>query len=643
MIVSHRHRSRLWSPAGAILLFVPTLVALTGAVGQSCSASESSEACESQFLGPIDVVASPNGKTLYVACGDAEQIAFVDAAGGRVLRLIDMPAEPTGLVLSGDGATLYVTCAAPEGCVCSVDVTSGDLAPSIPVGHGARGPAISPDGRRLYVCNRFDNNVAVVDLQSRKVTLVPTTREPYAAAVTPDGKSVFVINHLPLDRCDAFDVASVVTVIDTATNETETIRMRNGSTRMRGICISLDGNYVYATHALSRYQMPTTQVERGWMNTNCLSAIDARDKKLINTVLLDDIDLGAGDLWGVATTADGATICVAHAGTHEMSVIDAKSLLEKLLAMPEEEDPNEKLGSRSSRKVADVPNDLAFLRGLRRRIPMTGDGPKVNGPRGLAVIGTKAFVAARFSDNLATVDLEPEASEAVDTIALGPEPEMSLERRGEMLFNDATVCLQHWQSCASCHPDGRVDGLNWDLLNDGMGNPKNSKSMLLAHETPPSMYRGVIASAEAAVRSDGVHLLFAQPFEEDALAIDAYLKSLKPVPSPYLVDGKLSTAAQRGKALFFDAKFNCVKCHPEPLFTDMQMHDVGSRGKYDRNDKFDTPTLIECWRTAPYMHDGRHTTMQELLAEGKHGNDTGQLDKLSEQQISDLAEFVLSL
>ena len=127
------------------------------------------------------------------------------------------------------------------------------------------------------------------------------------------------------------------------------------------------------------------------------------------------------------------------------------------------------------------------------------------------------------------------------------------------------------------------------------------------------------------------------------MAIDKYLESLEPVPSPYLVDGKLSPAAQRGKKLFFDAKVNCAKCHPKPLFTDMQMHDVGSQGQLDRRDAFDTPTLIECWRTAPYMHDGRYTTLKDLFAEGKHGLRGGDVGKLSEQQTRDLVEYVLSL
>ncbi|NQT15879.1 MAG: PD40 domain-containing protein, partial [Planctomycetes bacterium] len=534
---------------------------------------------------PIDVAASHDGKTAYLACAGSKRLIVIDLTRRKALTSLAMPAEPTGLVLSPDGAALYVTCAGPEGSVAVVDVKSLSVARLIRVGHGATGPAISPDGKRLYVCNRFDNNVAVVDLATGRIALAPTTREPYAAAVTPDGKSVFVVNQLPAGRGDEFDVASVVTVIDTATKKTETIRMLNGSTCMRGICVSPDGRHVYATHLLSRYQMPTTQVQRGWMNTNALTIIDARQKKRINTVLLDEVDLGAANPWGVALTADGKTICVTLAGTHEMSVIDAEALLDKLLALPEKRDPD----SRDPTTIADVPNDLSFLDGLRRRVLLTTgkahQKPTVNGPRGLAVVGSKAYVAGYFSDNLAVVDLEPkpgdpEESDLVSTIALGPAPEISVERRGEMLFNDATLCHQHWQSCDSCHPDARADALNWDLMNDGMGNPKNARSMVLAHKTPPSMSAGVLSDAEAAVRSEVTHLLFSVPAEEDAVAIDAYLKSLKPVPSPHLAGGKLSPAAERGKELFFDEKINCAKCHPEPLFTDMQVRDVGSRGQY---------------------------------------------------------------
>jgi len=611
-----------------------------------------------QYQGPCDVVASPDGKTLFVINADGCQIAVVDIAGANVARTIGLPPGPTGLALSPDGATLYVTCAAPQGTVSVIDVASGNVKETIPVGHGATGPSVSPDGKWLYVCNRFDNRVALVDLEAKKVALVPVVREPIRSAVTPDGKLVFVTNHLPLDPSDGYDVAAVVSAIDPESRSVTGIRLPNGSGSLRGVCVSPDGKYAYVAHILSRYQMPTTQLERGWMNTNAMSIIDVAEKKLVNTVLLDDIDLGAASPWGIACTADGKSICVTHAGTHELSVIDTAALMEKLASIPATEDEAREAGRYDNRGTyssviaADVPNDLAFLVGLRRRIRLPKGGPwgwldidpfELNGPRGLAIVGSKAYIAVYFSDKLAVVDLEPTPGHPVSSIALGPQPVLTVQRRGELYFHDATLCFQHWQSCASCHPDARMDALNWDLMNDGMGNPKNAKSMLLAHQTPPAMASGVRPDAEAGVRAGFTHILFAVRPEEESVAIDEYLKALEPVPSPHLVNGQLSEAAKRGKELFFSERVGCAKCHPEPLYTDLGMHDVGSRGQYDRRDDFDTPTLIECWRTAPYMHDGHYTTMKDLFTVGKHGEKGGGLGTLNEQEIDDLVEFVLSL
>src|SRR6185369_10945780 len=88
------------------------------------------------------------------------------------------------------------------------------------------------------------------------------------------------------------------------------------------------------THLVSRYHLPTTQIERGWINTAGLTIIDTATLKPINTVLLDNIDSGAANPWAVVWSKDGKRIVVTHAGTHEISVIDAPALLAKLAAMP---------------------------------------------------------------------------------------------------------------------------------------------------------------------------------------------------------------------------------------------------------------------------------------------------------------------
>ncbi len=597
-------------------------------------------AASQDYLSPLALVADAPGKTLYVAEETAKQIAVFDVAAAKVVKTISLPDPPGGLALSPDGQALYVAAGGPNGRIHAVNLKTGTIDYALPAGHTPTAPVLSPDGNTLYVCNRFNNNVAVYDLASKKlVAAIDVVREPVAAALTPDGKLLFVANLIPGGAADLDYVAADVSVIDTAERKiAASIRLPNGSMSLRGVCVSPDGGHAYVTHILARYQLPTTQLERGWMNTNALSIIDVPGKKLLNTVLLDDVDLGAANPWGVAVTADGKCVCATLAGTHQLCVIDRAQLHDKLAKAA----AGEKVSDATS-SYEDVPNDLSFLVGLKRRLNLPG-----NGPRGLALIGAKAYAAEYFTDTIAVVDIDPQAVGAggarpkAQSLALGPEKPLSVVRKGQMFFNDAALCFQKWQSCSSCHPgQGRADGLNWDLLNDGLGNPKNTKSLLLAHKTPPAMGLGVRKDAQDAVRAGIKHIQFAVRPEEDAVAIDEYLKSLEPVPSPHLVSGKLSEAAERGRKIFETA--SCAKCHPAPLYTNMAKYDVATGRDREKNMEFDTPTLIEVWRTAPYLHDGRAVTIKEVLTKYNDNNKHGQTSDLTGEQINDLALFILSL
>lgn len=586
------------------------------------------------YLSPSALVADQTGQTLYVAEATARQVAVFDIATAAVTRTFSLPDPPTGLALAPDQSRLYVTGASPKGQLFIINLQAGKLEAQFESGHTLTAPVVSLDGKTLYVCSRFKHTVSVIDLASGEVSAaLPVSREPVAVALTPDGKLLFVANLLPAGPSNGDYTAAVVSVIDTAAafnRAPTTIPLPNGSTGLRGICVSPDGKHAYVTHILARYHLPTTQLERGWVNTNALSVIDVKTRTLINTVLLDQVDLGAANPWGVACTADGKHVCVTHAGTHELSVIDRTALHDKLARAAAGERVTD-----VSKSADDVPDDLSFLVGVRRRIKLGG-----NGPRGLAIVGSTVYVAEYFSDTIGIVDINPQTRSKPRSRPLGSRRPDTAALRGEMLFHDAGLCFQQWQSCASCHPDGRVDGLNWDLLNDGIGNPKNTRSMLLAHETPPAMSTGVRDNAEIAVRNGIRYIQFAVRPEEDAAAIDEYLKSIKPVPSPYLVNGELSESATRGRAIFTQA--GCAECHPHPLHTDMESYDVGTAVPAGKDREFDTPTLIEAWRTAPYLHDGRSVTIKELLTRHNADDKHGTTSKLSEEQISDLAAFVLS-
>jgi YVTN family beta-propeller protein len=596
-------------------------------------------AAEPEPVSPTALAASPDGNILYVACATANKVLFFDTTRRMVLKSIPMPDMPMGLTLSSNGTRLFVACAAPVSRVCEVDTAKGAIVRTIQAGHTAMDPVLAPDGKILYVCNRFNNDISVIDLGlGKEMKRIPVQREPFAQAITPDGKFLLVANHLPSGRADTNFVAAVVSMADLATGRmVKQVPLPNGSSSVKSIRISPDGKHAAVIHIVSRFQQPTTNIFLGEINGNALSVLDLSRMELLGAVLLDDPDKGAANPWGLAWSADGQTLVVTHAGAHLINVIGFPGLLDQVSRQRRKSGTGPETDS--TQLSAVLTNRLPFIVHSRRHVWLPGTDL---GPRAAVVAGQKIYVANYFSDTLSVIDLTSRKLEAV-SLPLGPKPAMTMVRKGEFYFNDGGICLQGWQSCYSCHPgEGRADGLNWDLVNDGLGNPKNNKSLLLVHQTPPAMSLAVRATAELAVRAGIKGTLFSEQPEEVPVAIDAYLASLKPVPSPHLVNGKPSPQAERGKAVFTEA--GCAECHPPDLFTDLRSYNVGTRGAFDkRSDKFDTPTLVELWRTAPYLHDGSAVTVQDVLTTHNPDDRHGVTSNLSKEQTDDLCEYLLSL
>lgn len=108
-------------------------------------------------------------------------------------------------------------------------------------------------------------------------------------------------------------------------------------------------------------------------------------------------------------------------------------------------------------------------------------------------------------------------------------------------------------------------------------------------------------------------------------------------------EATFTESEKRGWTIFFDASpkmavSECNHCHVDPLFTDLTYQNNGiqrvkqledfqdpgygtvTKNRYD-NGKFRVPTLRNIARTAPYMHDGRFKTLEEVLdhyASGGH-------------------------
>ena len=582
---------------------------------------------------PSDIVASNSGKTLFIASGKHNQIAVINDGNLDNLSILTTPGVPNCIALSHDSNTLFAASGNDIGQLVSIDLATGNVISTVKTGHTPTGIVVANDDKAIFICSRYTNTVQKFSLNGNQISVtditIPVGREPVAADITPDGKFILVVNHLPKGSARDAVIAAEVSVIDLAQNACiKNIPLPIGSTSVNDITISPDGNFAYISHVLARFALPTTQLDRGWMNTNAVSIIDINKLKLLNTVLLDEADLGSANPWGVAISQDGNTLCVAHSGTHEVSLINLPELHNRL-----SDAAARKQVTPVSSSSYDVPNDLSFLAGIRKRVPLQGNGPRT------VVFSDGIFYAAEyFTDSVAKIDLN---GTVTDDIKLNPDLKYTEVRKGEMYFHDADFCFQKWQSCASCHPDdARVDGLNWDLLNDGIGNPKSTKSLLLSHQTPPAMATGIRADAETAVRAGMKYIQFVQRPDKDMVAIDTYLKSLKPMKSPTAVDTNLTAAVERGKKVYNQT--GCSHCHTLPLGTNLKQYDVGTGIGQDLGKKFDTPALVELWRTAPYLNDGRAATIKDVLTRYNIDDKHGRTSNLSPQEIDDLTAYLLA-
>jgi DNA-binding beta-propeller fold protein YncE len=574
------------------------------------------------------VVISRDGSTLYLACATGDCIQRFDVEQETVSAQFKVEGVRE-IVFSPDESRLFAACGEFNGRLVEIDPKSRQVIRSFSVGHTPVSPIVSEDGKTLFFCNRFSRldqpDVFALDLDTGKVrSSARAIREPITMTLSKDGQFLWVVNHLPLMEANLEHVFASLNIYTTQDLEpVAKLDMPPGSFAIRDSTLTHDGKYLFVSHTIGRFTVPTTHLDRGWINTSAVSIFDAIEQRYINTVLLDDTMLGAANPWGMTVTNDDAWLCVNASGTHELVVMDLKEMIRRI-------------GDSATPK--EIVNDLSFLYSVKTRVALEGQGA-----RAIAARGERVYVPMYFSDCVNMIDMWEDGPGAAIGLPLKEASQPDEVRLGEMAFHDATFCYQHWQSCSSCHPDVRSDGVNWDLLNDGIGNPKQSRSLLYTHKTSPVMITGVRGSAEIAITAGMIHIQFHQMTRERDNALNAYLKSVEPIPSPYLTrEGHLTESAKRGKKIFH-GKAACVTCHMPPYYGDRSKHVLGLGTDDDRNREFATPILIECWRTAPYMYDGRAVSIEDVITVDNKNNVHGNTKDLSEQEIEDLAEYIKSL
>jgi DNA-binding beta-propeller fold protein YncE len=620
---------------------------------------------EGAYRSPLDVEFSPDGKLLAVSDHTSEALVTLDAFG-RIRSTTRLAARPMGVAWSADSKSIFVA-----------EHLAGTIAEVSTAGKVLRrfGDAVRPTGlavarkrKLLLAADSAGHNISIVSLAGGKeIARASVVREPRYIAVTPDESLAVVGNRLPAGSAGDPMMSAAVSLVSLESNKTvANIMLPPNSVNVLGVVVSPDGRWAYAAHNLARTLLPTEQIEYGWISANAISVIDINAKKHYATALIDRSWLGAANPWGLAISPDGSKLWVACSGVHEVGRVDLTKLHKWLDlqiaalgdggrgAFDSDEGPvrgapvyvgasppDDKATRQIELVVGRLPAQYGaglYLHNVIAWLELEG-----RGPRGIAISpdGSQLAAAMYFSGDLAMINAK--THEVTRTVPLGFQMPADDVRRGEDIFHDATYCYELWLSCATCHPDGRVDGLNWDLLNDGIGSPKNTRSMIWSHKTPPVMSEGVRADMETAAAAGFRSTLFKEASEPDIKAVQAYLRSLQPEPSPWLVKGKLSPGAARGKLIFEDERSKCSACHPGPLFTDLAAYNVGTQVETDRTAVFDTPALVELWRGGPFLHHGQAATLREVLMKFNSKGRHGRTSHLTPDDIDALIEYLKSL
>jgi hypothetical protein len=431
---------------------------------------------------------------------------------------------------------------------------------------------------------------------------------------------------------------SEVTVLDAPRAQVADRLLLPEANLLLGVAWHPSGDFALATLNRTKNLVPMTRILQGWTITNGLAVLwkDGR----ADQVLLDEPQRYFADVTDVAFTPDGRRALATSAGTDRVAVIDVEKLV-ALVKRTSDEDRRDVLPNWLGASAEFV---VAWV-------------PVKDNPRGITVApdGATAWVANTLDDSLSVIDLA--RLETVARVDLGGPKQRTHIRWGEQLFHSARITFQRQFACATCHPDGHVDGLTYDIEADGIGvSPVDNRTQRGIYDTDPFKWEGTNATlARQCGARLSVFFTRTAPFTPEELqAVNDYTVTIPRPPNRYRPLGAPLTEAQRrGKIIFERTRTNdgreipnegrCAFCHFAPYFTDRQQRDVGTKQPSDRQGKFDTPHLNNIYDSAPYLHNGMAPTLEEIWTRFNPYDTHGYTNDMTKDQLNDLIEYLKTL
>ncbi len=565
---------------------------------------------------PVDLILTAGERWLLTANQTSGTVALVETATGKVHAEIPCGERPAAIALTPDEKTVLVT-AWWSGELTLLSLADGKLnvTGKVHLGFEPRGVAIAPDGKLAYVGLTTGAQVAVVDLEQRKVVArIPVGRWPRYLALSPDGSRLAV----------GASGEGGIAVVDTAGRKLLYLE-KFGGMNFGQMQVSRDNRYVYFPWMVYGHNPITrNNIQLGWVLASRIARVRLDEHLRREAIALDPRGEAVADPHGLALSPDEQWVVCAASGTQELLVYQVPGL------------PFQDYGGPGDH----IDPKLLKDRSRYWRIPLGGRPMAVRYARD----GKHAFVANYVLNSVQVVDVP--GRKVARTIALGGPKEPSLARLGEAIFYDGKRSLDQWYSCHSCHYEGHVNSHAMDTRNDGsFGTFKTVLSLRNVTHTGPWTWHGWQRDLDDSMRRSITETMLGKaPGKEDVKAMIAFLETLRTPPSPYRnPDGSLTESAQRGAKVFRSTKAGCARCHSGPYFTDNRNHDVGLGTRRDVYKGYNTPSLLGIHDRINYLHDGRAKTLEEVL-KGAHNPDrvTGR-GELTEGEVRDLSEYLKAL
>ena len=588
---------------------------------------------------PAGLAVSPDGRTIYIALDDRDEVAVADTVSRQVLRRVKVTGRPFGLALDSAGKNLFVTCRDADR-LAVLDTQTWRETGSVPVGMGPVAVVCCRTiaGERLVVANSMSDDISVLSVSPLQEQGRPMAgREPFAVAVTPDGTRAFVANRMVRLGSVKTVPASEVTEIDPATARVVRRESLDSAHLSEGICAVPARSWMLTPLVKVRNLVPITQVANGWVMSSGLAITDIKTGGIVQ-MPLDEANNYFSDPSAVVVDPSGQRAFVASGGSDVVTVVD----LDRLASWLDRAAP-----ATRQEAIYDLSLSPEYV---------TARIPTKRNPRQLTLSpdGGTLFVAERLQDSILVVDAKNLAIRG--RIILGDGGLNDPIRRGERVFTTSAYTFQHQFSCRSCHPDGHVDGLSYDFDGDGIGdNLLDNRSLLGVAGTAPFKWNGKNPSLEVQCGPRFARVLMrTEPFPpKELLDLTTFIKSQPPQRVARSPDGRLTPSQERGKAIFFATRTTtgreiphekrCSTCHRPPLYTVRLSFDVGTKAPLDSSGMFDTPQLLGVADTAPYLHDGRALSLEEIWTLYSTNDTHGVTSYMNKIQLNDLVEFLKTL